>query len=143
MTLYADGKTGHSKEIQHLAKSLKNKWFRALTNVEMEYCQPEGVNIDGEYLKHRQHMQRLTAARDDNDAQDKKKNSPSRDFKRGRFGIEMPTKNAFDFVCRPQFEMPMVRMKASEKGINGLRMQMEGIKKLTRAETRPQKPVMF
>lgn len=34
---YASGNTGHGKEIQHLAKSLKDKWHREMYNVEVDY----------------------------------------------------------------------------------------------------------
>lgn len=106
--MYADGQP-NMNAVKGLAKQIYERWCRMQYEINTRY------DAEGQYdLQYRQLKQKVAGRqmRSESDSEDspqakqpqKAKKSDESQIKRGRVGIIMPHRNAFDFIERPEMK---------------------------------------
>ena len=134
---YSEG-LPHMDAVKGLAKQIHDRWCRMLYEIKTGY-DAEG-RFDRQYrsLKKRQQGESdeddseddLPEPSDAQQAANQATKTDAHEIKRGRVGIIMPHRNAFDFTQRPKITSDGIGgQKTKSEGRQKLRKVMEGLKR--------------
>ena len=145
--LYAEGLTNQydKNAVMGLAKQIHDRWCRMLFEIKTGY--DAAGNFDKKYTSLKANLAGSKRARGDvNEEEDEEdeelmaakystvqKNEA--EIKRGRVGIIMPTRNAFDYTIRPTeaSDSQARETKKSENGRTKMKKVMDGLKRANKA----------